>query len=110
MPLMRAWHLVHLKGRRLSPVAEEYKAFLLAEGVLGAVSAGALAVFENRGELGCRARKGAAFLQHVEHARMHPKRTGALRPQQDLDLAARIQAGEFPPGSALPAQRELSGA
>jgi DNA-binding transcriptional LysR family regulator len=32
LPIVRNWHVVHLKKRRLSPVAAEFKAFLVAEG------------------------------------------------------------------------------
>ena len=31
LPLVRAWRVVHLKGRRLSPLAAEFKAFLMNE-------------------------------------------------------------------------------
>src|SRR5260221_8028819 len=31
-PMMRSWHCVHRRNKRLPPVAQAFKAFLLAEG------------------------------------------------------------------------------
>ena len=32
LPIRRQWHLVHRKGKRLSPVAEAFRQFVLDEG------------------------------------------------------------------------------